>query len=658
MVLSAGLFLASPSLAGDVTVKIDTGDGFAITDLSGTNEKIRVDEATANISRNGALFIHTLGNPAGGGLPATTVSSSLYIGRNAGNVPLAFGAHTTAVGYEAHSNQHGWGNAAFGSRAMKNSAYVAGSSAFGAFAMESTFGSPGHNSAFGYKAMQTGPSNSSTAVGHSAMIGGGTSSTAVGANSMGGNASYATAVGFNASGGNAGDSTSAFGFNALANNVQGELSAFGASALQSNTIGDFNSAFGFQSLVNNVDGNYNSAFGRSTLRSNVSGSHNSAFGAFALANDYFGSAGSDNVALGSQSLYQSIGSRNTAAGKDSMQYATTANDNSAFGHRALRNASSAFFNVAVGKDALLSLTTGYGNTAVGPLAMNDNVTGVQNVAIGTNALQNATSGNANTVVGPFAAQNQTTGQFNVAVGVNAARDNTGNNNVAIGRWALNAPTSANNVVAIGYNAGSVFGPMGNNNVFISNPGGAGDSGTIRIGTGGMHNNAFVSGIFGTTVNGLTGTMVVVDSAGHLGTINSSARFKKDVEDMGDATDVLMKLRPVSFHYLEDGSDHGEPAPQYGLIAEEVAAVAPDLVITDEHGAPLTVKYHMLAPMLLNELQRMHRTLDERDATIEAQNRALVELEQDLGARLSRLEGAGANGGPSTATDAAWVGEVR
>jgi hypothetical protein len=636
-----GLLLAGSSQAGDVTVKIDSGDGFAITDLAGTGEKIRVDEATANISRNGALFIHTTGNPGGGGLPPTTVSSNLYMGRNAGNVPSAFGAHTTAVGYEAHSNQHGWGNSAFGSRALKNASYTSRTSAFGAFAMESAGSTISDSSAFGYAALSSALtlSANNTAVGSRALVNGGSSNTAVGAGAMqnasaviSGASAFGSGAMANAS--SAASSSSAFGAGALAN-TQNNNSAFGSNSLGSNTTGANNSAFGETSMSYNVLGHNNSAFGRWALRANVNNSRNSAFGAFAMANDFFGSPGSDNVALGYRSLYQTTGWRNTAAGSDAMRYTTSGNDNVAFGHRAMLSNDDGFLNAAFGKDALMSLTSGYGNTAIGPAAMADNVDGQQNVAVGTAALENATSGNSNTVIGPFAARNQTTGSFNVAVGDQAALGNTGSNNVAIGRLSLAATTAASNVVAIGRYAGSV-GPLGNDNVFIAHPGVAGESGTIRIGTSGTHTRAYVSGIFGQTVDSSTGTMVVVDSSGHLGTINSSARFKTDVVDMGERTEVLMKLRPVSFHYIEDGSS-GEPVPQYGLIAEEVAAVAPDLVIRDEHGAPLTVKYHMLAPMLLNELQRMQRTLDARDATIEAQNRTLVELDEEVGRRLARLE---------------------
>jgi hypothetical protein len=110
----------------------------------------------------------------------------------------------------------------------------------------------------------------------------------------------------------------------------------------------------------------------------------------------------------------------------------------------------------------------------------------------------------------------------------------------------------------------------------------------------------------------------VNSSGLLGTSSvSSARFKQDVRDMGDASDVLMRLRPVTFRYREDAVDDPEDAkiPQYGLVAEEVAEVAPELVTADSDGRPYTVKYHELPALLLNEVQVQRRTIAKLEARI-------------------------------------------
>ena len=102
-----------------------------------------------------------------------------------------------------------------------------------------------------------------------------------------------------------------------------------------------------------------------------------------------------------------------------------------------------------------------------------------------------------------------------------------------------------------------------------------------------------------------GVEVYIDSNGQLGTVTSSRRFKKDIHDMGSVTDRLMQLRPVTFRYKEAAENGAHPV-QYGLIAEEVAKVYPELVQYDKAGKPFTIYYHLLTPMLLNELQKAHR----------------------------------------------------
>ena len=274
--------------------------------------------------------------------------------------------------------------------------------------------------------------------------------------------------------------------------------------------------------------------------------------------------GTLNTALGSGVLTSNTtGSVNTAVGSGAMQNNTTGNSNTAVGANSLKANTTAVDNVAVGFAALASNTGGSGNTAAGYQAMNLNTTGATNSAIGAGALQN-----------------NTTGSSNVAIGNNAA---------------LNVAGGANN------------------NIHIGNSGVSGDNNTIRIGAGGVQTSFFVAGVSGTTT-GLSGAIpVLIDGNGQLGTASSSARFKEDIQSMGDASDDLMRLRPVTFRYKQPYIDGTKPL-DYGLIAEEVAKVYPDLVVRDAQGKIETVQYQKLTPMLLNEVQK----LQERIAALESE----------------------------------------
>ena len=141
---------------------------------------------------------------------------------------------------------------------------------------------------------------------------------------------------------------------------------------------------------------------------------------------------------------------------------------------------------------------------------------------------------------------------------------------------------------------------------------AAEGATIRIGTSGTQTRAFIAGIRGITTGVANGIPVLIDSNGQLGTVSSSRRFKKDIRDMGDATAKLLELRPVTFNYKQEQTmpDGSAVPPEYGLIAEEVAEIFPDLIVYDDQGKPFTVKYHMLSSMLLNEMKKQASELRE------------------------------------------------
>jgi hypothetical protein len=176
---------------------------------------------------------------------------------------------------------------------------------------------------------------------------------------------------------------------------------------------------------------------------------------------------------------------------------------------------------------------------------------------------------------------------------------------------------------------------GNNNIDIGNVGTSGDSAAIKIGTQGTQTSAFIAGISGVTSSG--GIEVFVNSSGQLGTANSSRRFKEEITDMGDTSSKLLQLRPVTFFYKPEYDD-GSHLLQYGLIAEEVAKVYPEMVAYDHDGQILTVRYQMLAPMLLNEAQKQSARVER----LEEQNRKLEEQNRKLEERLAALEGFSSN----------------
>jgi hypothetical protein len=218
----------------------------------------------------------------------------------------------------------------------------------------------------------------------------------------------------------------------------------------------------------------------------------------------------------------------------------------------------------------------------------------------------------------------TTGFDNTAIGMFALSSNTsGAENTADGNGALGNNTTGRNNIAIGTGAGEVL-TTEINNIYIGNAGVAAESDTIRIGRCCIHQRAFIVGIRGVTTGQANAIPVLIDALGQLGTVSSSRRSKFDIAGMADATEGLMRLRPVTFRYRA----HGEHAPlQYGLIAEEVTEVYPELVARNKDGEVETVIYQFLAPMLLNEAQKQRR----ENAELRDQLRELLQ-------RVEQLEG--------------------
>jgi len=249
------------------------------------------------------------------------------------------------------------------------------------------------------------------------------------------------------------------------------------------------------------------------------------------------------------------------------------------------------------------------NTFLGSSVGNFTMTGINNTAIGPFALALNTTRSANTAIGPSALLNNSTGISNTAVGVDALLDNSGSHNSWIG-------------VAAGGNQ-----QTGSHDIYIGNAGVNGESNKIRIGDASFQDGGtIITGISGLLASG--GAPVYVTGGGRLGTnTGSSRRFKQNIRDIADESDGLMRLRPVAFRYKPEFDPTG--VVQYGLIAEEVAEVYPDLVTPDRDGRPEGVRYHLIAPLLLNEVQKQRRTILSQQAEIEELKARLAALETRL-----------------------------
>jgi len=281
-------------------------------------------------------------------------------------------------------------------------------------------------------------------------------------------------------------------------------------------------------------------------------------------------------------------------------------------------------NTAEGEDALFSLTLGINNTGIGFNALFNDIGGHYNTATGFDALYQNTNGGYNTAIGSQALYTNTTGEDNVAIGYNSmsASNTTGSSNTAIGAFSLQFNTTGSNNIAVGNSAGSDL-TTGSNNIDIGAKGSAGESNTIRIGKKGTQTTTRIAGISGATVVG--GVGVIIDTNGKLGTVTSSARYKDAIQPMNRASEAILSLQPVTFRYKHELDP--ESIPQFGLVAEQVEKVNPDLVARDDNGKPYTVRYEAVNAMLLNEFLKEHRKVEEQADTIKQQERRLAELER-------------------------------
>jgi hypothetical protein len=341
--------------------------------------------------------------------------------------------------------------------------------------------------------------------------------------------------------------------------------------------------------------------------------------------------GFNNTAVGFDALFSNTsGDDNTAVGSQALDHNTTGFSNTAIGFLALNSNTTGILNTAVGLQALNSNTTGSANTACGLLALGGNTTGMNNTAIGIDALLLNTTGYNNTASGFGVLENNETGFDQVATGFDALFNNTtGSRNTAEGYEALFNNTTGMNNIALGFLAGGNL-TTGNNNIDIGNKGVAGEANAIRIGKVGTQQATFIAGISGVTVAG--GVGVIIDNNGHLGTVVSSERYKDAIKPMDKASEAILALKPVTFHYKHELDPDG--IPQFGLVAEQVEKVNPDLVARDADGKAYTVRYDAVNAMLLNEFLKEHRKVEQIKKDFESK---LAEQQKQIEALTSGLE---------------------
>jgi hypothetical protein len=312
------------------------------------------------------------------------------------------------------------------------------------------------------------------------------------------------------------------------------------------------------------------------------------------------------------------GGYNTAAGVLALVSNATGNFNTAVGTYALKDNTDGWYNTATGYGALIANRTGLGNTAYGDETLFSNVTTHNNTAVGAFALHE-NGGGENTATGASALQNNTTGENNTANGYFALFNNaTGSNNTAVGtRAGLNSTTGSSNI----YLGAGVVGV-------------AGESNTMYLGQQGTQTKTFIAGVRGITTLTANAIPVVIDSAGQLGTISSSRRFKEDIYDMPSSlADRLLQLRPVTFRYTAPFADGSKPI-QYGLVAEEVAEVFPELAVRNARGEIETVHYETLNVLLLKQYQEQQAALVRQQKDNQRQQHAIEQLREQVAALLA------------------------
>lgn len=362
---------------------------------------------------------------------------------------------------------------------------------------------------------------------------------------------------------------------------------------------------GARAVIPAPDGGYphfNTAEGTRALGNLTTGAGNTAVGWYSL----FGDVTADlNTGVGAGALVLNTGDSNTAVGAAALLLNTTGQANTAMGVSALQSNTEGFQNTAFGKDALFNNIDGDDNTATGFGTLYSNTTGFNNSAIGFEALYSNTAGNENTAIGRSALSNNT----------------EGGRNTVIGTGALDSNADGDDNTAVGYSAGSNITGSGNVCIGAGVNGFAGESNITRI------RNVYESAA--------TDRAVYVTADGRIGTLSSSKRYKEEIEPMNHASEKLFALTPVTFRYKKDINP--TRLLSFGLIAEEVAEISPELITRDKQGKPETVRYEAVNAMLLNEFLKEHRKGEQQDRKIEEQGMRIAEQQKQIQALTAMLK---------------------
>ena len=356
--------------------------------------------------------------------------------------------------------------------------------------------------------------------------------------------------------------------------------------------------------------NFTTAEGCNALKFLTSGVGNTGLGAFAL---YQGSDGGSNTGVGAAALVLNTADSNTAVGATALLLNTTGDTNTAIGRNALTNNQIGSDNNALGAFAL------FNNDSSGSGSANFNN------AFGRNALLNNVDGDENDAFGDDAMEENTTGAQNTAMGDDALDGNTtGNGNTAVGKEAGNSIIDGNDNVVLGHNAGIGL-VHGSRNIAI----GAEESGPFAD----FDDTCFIGSIFGQIVSDPgSQTAVFVDQFNVVGVFNSSRKYKHDIQPMDKASETLYRLKPVTFKFNSDWKG----TTQYGLIAEEVAEIDPQLVVR-KNGETITVRYEQINSMLLNEFLKEHKNVEEQQARINQLKREMQTMLAQLKEQSAQIQ---------------------
>src|SRR5436190_5678745 len=374
--------------------------------------------------------------------------------------------------------------------------------------------------------------------------------------------------------------------------------AEGLNALKNLTSGAGNTGVGWYSLFSDTAASFNTGVGAGTLALNTA-DNNTAVGAAALL---LNTTGFNNTGIGSTALLHNNSDNNTGVGAGALTSNSTGNVNTAIGVGALGSNIDGSGNTATGVLALSANQHSPSNTAYGFIALQNNLAS-NNTAMGAGALHLSVAGGNNTAIGFNALGSEVTGISNVAVGSGALANAIHGFNIAVGADAGSGVTTALGVIAIGSSGANVGG------------------------------SCFIGNIRGVATNNANAIPVVIDSFGQLGTMSSSQRFKKDIKPMEGTSGSVLNLKPVTFHYKNDKSN----IPQFGLIAEEVAKIDPDLVAHDKDGEIYTVRYDAVNTMLLNEFLKEHKKVEAQGREIVEQKATISELRKEMATFNARLK---------------------